>query len=64
METVLIEDFLYSFFCNLKLAPPVTRFVEATRVRASTSVKMEKLASEYLVKWVLADHTSTYFVIM
>ena len=35
------------YFDNLKLAPPVTRFVEATRVRASTSVKMKKIASEY-----------------
>ena len=38
------------FLDNLKLAPLVTRFVEATRVRASTSVKMEKLASEYSVE--------------
>ena len=48
------------FLDNLKLAPLITRFVEATRVRASTSAKMEKLANEYSVEWVLADHTSIH----
>ena len=48
----------YSFLDNSKLVPFVTRFVEATPVRVSTSVKMEKHASDHSGEWVLADHTS------
>ena len=51
----------YSVSDNFKLAPLITRFVEAARVQTSTSVKMEKLVSDYSIKWVLADHTSTYY---
>ena len=46
------------FLDNLKLAALFTSLVEATWEWASTSVKMEKLTSEYLVEWVLADHTT------
>ena len=38
------------FLDNSKLAPLITRFVEATQVRASMNVKMVKIASEYSVE--------------
>ena len=48
------------FFGNLILDSLDTRFMKATRVRVSTSVKKEVLMIEYWSEWVLSDHTSVY----
>ena len=47
------------FFGNLILDSLDTRFMKATRVRVSTSVKKEVLMIEYSSEWVLSDHTTS-----
>ena len=54
----LLETF---FFGNLILDLLDTRFMKATRVRVSTSVKKEVLMIEYSSEWVLSDQTSEYY---